>query len=316
MKYSILTGKSQSELETYFNPTVPGRREYGALPFFTRRKSILSHLLSEEKYFKKHRISSRIKSKREPKEAIALFEMKFGVRLSVFAKEILRSYPHLRAKGKIINMFGLSGSGKSTVVEVIRKMRTVSKVVIIDDDAARYGLFAKLILDVETKAGTTLHEIRQHMLHNAISRTFYLLLDFITRELRLRGYIVVRVSTTPLIDADELWYVEHPDGINPRTLKEADIAKTIQKLIKRTDMRVAERDNYPWKKARCVVNFSAMHNVMLRLSERVHKEILLSLKRALLDRKLTKRIRVIKNPHTKNLKQRNEAIRAQLRAYF
>jgi ABC-type oligopeptide transport system ATPase subunit len=239
--------------------------------------------------------------------------MKFGVRLSVFAKEVLRHYPSLRKKGKILNIFGLSGSGKSTVYQLLRPMLGTRGVVCIDDDAARYGLFAKPIFDLETNAGTSLGEIRQHLLHNAISDTFYILLDFLTQELRSRGYVVIRTSTIPLGFADQLWYVEHPDGVDPRVLRDDDVVDAVKKLVERTSARTAERDTYPWKKARRVLEFSQMLSVDLRLSERPHTKILQSLIRAFRDRSLVKRVQVIRNLPITDVRQRRQMFVHQLR---
>ena len=181
---SDLLSKSKEELENLRKPWSPDRRAYGALPNFENRDEIIGNFPKESGYFKKH-YNPRDTNKpawmnKFYAEGIVLFEMKFGRTLSSFCEEILANYPDLHKSGKEISIFGLSGSGKSTVVEVLKK-KFGDGVIIMDSDTVRFNLLARMIKDVEMSAGVDLEEIRDQLINNDIVRSLYMALNYLSK---------------------------------------------------------------------------------------------------------------------------------------
>lgn len=214
-------------------------------------------------------------------EGALLFYEKFGKRLSEFTEEVLANYPIISDQpGKELSVFGLSGSGKSTVSEALQELYG-DQIIVMDSDATRYHLFAKLVLDVEGAAGKQREHVRQHAMHNALSGALYLLSHHVAKTLKRRGYLVVRTSTMPTADADFIIYLTHPEGIEPRSITEADLPAAAKRLYAATQRRVAERDNYDWKHAQTITDFRKMAPVSVQVPERIHLSFLQSLRSSL-----------------------------------
>jgi len=273
---SDILSKSKEDLEDFRNPWAPDRRAYGALPNFGKRDEIMSRFPEEAEYFKKHYTPGE---KGRPAwmdpsyaEGVVLFEMKFDEPLSSFCEDILAHYPDLGKKGKEISIFGLSGSGKSTVTETINK-KFGSDIVIMDSDTVRFNLLAKMVKEVEEKGGADLDEIRNHLMHNNISGPLYFATNYVAKELKERGYTVIESSTQPTSGADVTIYVEHPDGIDPSEIigdeeKQKEVAGM---LYKRTEARVDGPDDYDWDNAETVTDFNNMESVSVQVPQRVHE---------------------------------------------
>lgn len=278
--------RDREAAEQYAPPWNPGRRAYGALPHLKSKEKTLELFAQETAYF-----SQTYKTK-EPgappwrdasyAEGMILFEAKFGKKLSAFAQEILKQYPPVDASkpGRVISVFGLSGSGKSTAMEALREMYGEC-LIEMDSDTVRYNLLARMILDVETQNGATLEEVRSDLMHNNISGSMYLLLHHLTKTLRSRGYTVVRSSTMPDLEADATMYLTHPDGIDPRQIADEDVPTVAKTLFERTQARVGEKDDYDWEHAQTVLDFQRMKPVSVQVPERVHEAFLKSLRATL-----------------------------------
>ena len=118
-------------------------------------------------------------------------------------------------------------------------------------------------------------------MHNNISGALYLLLDFLTKTLRARGYTVVRSSTMPQLGADATIYLPHPDGIDPRRVADEDIPTVARTLFERTQARVGEKDDYDLVHAHTELDFQRMRPVSVQVPLRVHEAFLKSLRATL-----------------------------------
>jgi hypothetical protein len=275
-------GKNQSPLfkdrataEKFSYPWNPGQRAYGALPHLKPIAETLESFKDEARYFSKTYTTKEAgaPSWRDESygEGMILFEAKFGKKLSEFAEEILAKYPPLPEEkpGKELSIFGLSGSGKSTALEAIHDLYG-SKVVEMDSDTVRFNLLARMVRDVEIENGASLDEVRQNLIHNKLSGPLYLLLNHLTKELKSRGYSVIRSSTMPEPGSDLLVYIAHPDGVDPRKVRDEEIPTVGKTLFDRTQTRVQGDDNYDWDNAETITRFEDMKPVTVRVPERVH----------------------------------------------
>lgn len=314
---SILLSKTQEEITDFRNPWALDRRAYGAVPHYDKRDEIMKRFPEEVAYFAKY---YKPGEKGRPAwmdasyaKGIVLFEMKFDKRLSEFCEEILSHYPNLHKQGKEISLFGLSGSGKSTVTEVMRE--TLGEdVIVIDSDTVRFNLLAKIVRDIELNGGANIDEVRRHLIHNNISGPLYLAVSHIAKELKTRGYTVIESSTQPVHGADTTIYVEHPDGIDPAAIPAEDenqiqtVAKT---LYDRTSARVGGPDNYDWDHAETITDFRTMRDVSVRVPEQVHKIFVKNVGQTL--RNLPEEsLARMHNIHVDNEGQRRQMIRQEL----
>lgn len=323
-EYGLVTeGEGQSLLfkdretaERAVNPRNPDRRMYGALPHLKSPDETANLFREEAKYF------SKTYTPKEPgsppwrdasyAEGVILFEAKFGKKLSAFAEEILANYPPIpdAKPGKELSIFGLSGSGKSTALEAIRELYG-SKVVEMDSDTVRMNLLGKMMRDVELENGATLDEVRQQLIHNNISGSLYFLLNHLTKELKARGYNVIRSSTMPEPGADLSVYVSHPDGIDPRKVTDEQLPEVAKTLFERTQKRVSGDDNYDWEHAETITRFEDMKPVTVQVPERVHGIFVKTL-----------RDNILGNPATKFVELSNERVedpqarKAHYKAFF
>ncbi len=308
--------KDRATAEKATNPWNPDRRIYGAVPHLKAPGEAVELFKEEAGYFSK---TYKTKEPGAPPwrdasyaEGMILFEAKFGKKLSEFAEEILAHYPPLpdAKPGKELSIFGLSGSGKSTALEAIRELYG-SKVVEMDSDTVRFNLLAKMMRDVELANGATLDEVRKQLIHNNISGSLYLLLHHLTKELKARGYSVVRSSTMPEAGADVSVYVSHPDGIDPRKVTDEQLPEAAKNLFERTQKRVSGDDDYDWEHAETVTSFESMKPVTVQVPERVHGIFVKTL-----------RDNVLSNPNTKYVELSNERLedpsarKAHYKAFF
>lgn len=275
---SPLVEQSREELESATVSFDPGQPTYGALPYFNNRKQIITHMPQELAYFNCDVDSEEGKDDlKRDSEGILLFEMKAGFPLSKLSEQILANYPPLEKEGKVISIFGLSGSGKSVALEAIKEQKKDS-VVIIDNDTSRYNLLAKIVSEAEKINGKTAAQIKDSkVVHNRISGPFYLMLNHVTVELKNRGYSVVRVSTEPYGQADIGFYIEHPDGIDPvhaLDMGEGEIEAASEKLYRRTIQRVGDKDNYDWASPELITRFEDMRDVMVQVPLAVHERFI------------------------------------------
>jgi len=313
---SPLITQDRVMLEDFRHPWTPERRAYGALPYFDRRDEIIAHFPEEAAFFSKH---YRLHSGPEWQDQFyatgaLLFEMKFGTRLSEFAKNILAHYPDRGHRGKLISVFGLSGSGKSTATDAFRAVLGADTVV-IDSDTARYGLLAKMVRDAELAGGADADTIKGKLIHNDISGAFYFLLDYVKKELRDCGYTVVSCSAQPDNLADQIFYIEHPDGIDPRTISEEQMPAVAQQLFARTEKRIHGQDNYDWDHAATVLDFNAMKPVTVQVPERVHGIFLKTVASAL-EKSDAQGIITLKNPPIENAQERTRCLADQLQQFL
>ena len=267
--------QSREVAEKFTYPWNPNRRAYGALPHLKSKEETLALFRDEAAYFGK---TYQPKEPGAPPwrdasygEGMIMFEAKFGRKLSEFAEEILAQYPQLDGteKGKMISLFGLSGSGKSTALEALRDIYG-DKAIEMDSDTVRFNLLAEMLRDVEIENGATLEEVRSQLIHNNISGPLYLLLGHVTKILQERGYTVVRSSTMPESGADVSIYVAHPDGVDPRTITDDQIPVVAKTLFERTQGRVQGSDDYDWDHAQTVTDFRQMKPVTVQVPENVH----------------------------------------------
>ncbi len=269
----LLLGKEAAEKAA--PPWNPNRRSYGAVPFLKSRDESLALFRGEAAYF------GRTYKTKEPgappwrdaayAEGMILYEAKFGEKLSELAEEILSQYPSIEGadKGKVISLFGLSGSGKSTALEALREIYG-DQLIEMDSDTVRYNLFGKKIQEVEMENGATLDEVRNHLMHNNISGSMYLLLDHLTKTLKDRGYMIVRSSTMPEFGADAIVYLQHPDGIDPRRISDEEISDKAGVLFARTESRVDGPDDFDWDHRQTVTRFEDMKQVTVQVPQQVH----------------------------------------------
>lgn len=320
---SNLLSLSKQEAEDFRNPWTPDRRAYGALPNFDKKQEIMEHFVSEAEYFGKHYETGQGPVWRDFSyaEGAMMFEMKFGKKLSEFAKEILENYPDLGSneKGKEISVFGLSGAGKSSAMEAIKDLMG-EKVVVIDSDTARYNLLGKMVKEVEMQGvegdeakAQRLEEIRSDLMHNNISGALYFLLNHVTKELKDRGYTVLQSSTMPTSGADTTIYIEHPDGINPVQLSEEEFPEVGKGLFERTQARVGDLDDFDWEKASTVLDFNEMPAVSVQVPEHVHGIFLKNIKAAL---ETDADIKSLKNPKIDDKQQRIDNFKNQFSEFL
>ena len=269
----LFQGREVAEKFTY--PWNPDRRAYGALPHLKSKEESLALFRDEARYFEKTYTPKEAGAPawRDASfgEGIILFEAKFGEKLSAFAESILAHYPviHEGKPGKEISISGLSGSGKSTALETARELYG-SSVVEMDSDTVRYALLARMVRDVEVANGADQKEVCEQLLHNNISGALYLLLHHVTKELKARGYTIIRSSVMPETNVDVSVYVSHPDGIDPRTVTDEQLPSVAKTLFERTQARVHGSDNYDWQHAETVTEFNKMSPVTVQVPERVH----------------------------------------------
>lgn len=312
-KSQLLTA-DQTTLERFTNPWAPDRRAFGALPHFAERDAIVEHFAEEAKYFGKHYQTGQGPEWRDPfyAEGDMLFELKFGKRLSEFAEEILAHYPPLGGKkGKEVSLFGLSGAGKSTVVEAVKE-QLGDGTVVMDSDTVRFNLFAKMVKDVETTAGASVDEVRNQLIHNNISGSLYFLLNHVTKELRERGYNVVQASTQPTHGADVTIYIEHPDGIDPRTISDEQLPAVAKQLYDRTQNRVHGSDDFDWESGETITDFNKMENVTVQVPERVHNIFVKNVREAL-QKDTAGNIKTLRNPLNNDPVERQAALGTQIK---
>lgn len=184
------------------------------------------------------------------------------------------------------------------------------RVIVIDSDTVRYNLFAKMIKDVELAQGTGMKEIRDELMHNAISGALYFLLEYVTKELKERGYTVIKSSTLSNEGADATIYVEHPDGIDPRGISDAQIPAMAKALVARTQSRIAEKDNYDWVHAETVFDFNAMQPVTVQVPEHIHGNFLKNIREALAK---GPSVHILHNPKIYDPRERTAALQEKLR---
>lgn len=268
--------KEQLESMTFFNE--PAMHTFGALPYASERSNFINHLPEELAYFGYDQ--TPIGDNRDltrTAEAALLFEMKAGYPLSQLAEAVLAHYPDLEKEGKVVSIFGLSGSGKSLALEAIRE-RYGDEAVVMDSDTARYNLLAKIVSDAEQTNGKTPEEIKaSKVIHNRITGSFYTLLNYVTAELKKRGYLVVRAATAPYEAADIGLYIEHPDGIDPVSLMnvpEEQVKAAATELYRRTSERVSGSDNYDWDKPKLITKFEDMRDVTVQVPQAIHERFI------------------------------------------
>ncbi len=270
---SILLGKTQAEAEGFTQPWAPGRLCYGALPHFADREQIIAGFPSEAAFFAKYYTPGKTEGKpvwmdASYGEGIVLFEMKFGKKLSEFVESILIQYPDLGKLGKEISLFGISGSGKSTAIEALVE-KLGPEAIVMDSDTVRYNLFGKMIADAEATNGKTLEQVRGDLLHNNISGSLYLAINHVAKELKARGYTVIRASVLANEGADQTLYVEHPT-IDPEKVTNEEVEEVAKKLFEVTQSRVSGADDYDWDHASTELDFNKMKPVSVQVPERVH----------------------------------------------
>jgi hypothetical protein len=300
--------------EDFRYPWNKARRAYGALPHLKSAKETLALFRDEAEYFSKHYTTKEpgAPSWRDASyaEGAIMFEAKFGKRLSAFAEEILAHYPPVKDahKGRELSFFGLSGAGKSTAIEAARELLG-KRTVVMDSDTVRFNLLAKMIKEVETSNGAELDEVRQQLIHNNISGALYFLLNHVSKELKDRGYNIIRSSTMPEQNADAVVYLSHPDGIDPREITDEQLPETAKKLFERTQGRVGGPDDYDWEQAETITDFNKMKNVTVQVPEPVHGIFVKNLREALKQ----PNIRSLKNERIDDPVARKQAYQAQLR---
>ncbi len=290
----ILEGEKKSPLfgdkgiaEQAKDPLNKDRRAYGALPYLGTPEESMHLFQSEAEYFSTH---YKPKDPGAPPwrdatyaEGMILFEAKFGKKLSEFTEEVLQNYPPIQAAthpGRILSLFGLSGAGKSTAIEAAKELFGKNTIV-MDSDTVRYNLFAKMIKDIESQHGANLQEIRTDLINNKISGALYLMLNHITKELKARGYNIIRSSALPDTGVDAAVYLPHPDGIDPRDVTDAQIPEVAKRLYERTQSRISQSDDYDWEHAETITEFNTMRNVTVQVPERVHAIFLKNIREAL-----------------------------------
>jgi len=146
-------------------------------------------------------------------------------------------------------------------------------------------------------------------------------LTSITKELKERGYIIIFSSTEPQAGADELYYVEHPDGINPLDIPDADpkdeasmsqqkeaVAKMAKQLYQRTQARVNGADDFDWDHAETVVDPNKMKAVTVQVPEFAHGRFVTNVKATLT--KISDLTR-IQNPRIDDPQARAENLKRQ-----
>ncbi|MBI4276339.1 hypothetical protein HY629_00675 [Candidatus Uhrbacteria bacterium] len=313
---SVLLAGDRAGVEIVRDDRNPERRDFGAVPQFDQRDAIVAHMAEEVAYFARYYTPG----KNPPwlawrdqyyAEGMLLYELKFGERLSTLSETILAQYPPRGGEGKVVSLFGLSGSGKSTALDACREVFGPSTIV-IDSDAVNFNLLAKKVRDVECAHGAALPEVRDHLMYNALLGSVYAVLTAVTKELRSRGYTVIRSSTMPVGDADVTVYLEHPDGIDPRTVADADVPAVAAGLYTRTQDRVPEKDNYDWVHAETILDFNAMRPVTVQVPERVHGNFLKNIRESLLN-DAERKIQTIANPRIDDPDARRHALADQLR---
>jgi len=295
-KESELLKGDREYAEQYAPPWNKTRRMYGALPHYDQKDEIIESFASEAEYFAKHYETGKGPEWRDPSyaEGALLFQMKFGENLSDFTESILAQYPPIGGVGKEISLFGLSGSGKSSAIEAL-KHKLGENVIVMDSDTVRYNLLAKKIKDVEQASGAGMDEIRNDLINNAISGPLYFALNHITKELKSRGYSIIQSSTQPNPGADLSFYLQHPDGIDPRKVSEENRDEVAKDLYERTQSRVGDFDNYDWDNAETILDFNRMIDVTVRVPERAHAAFLKNISETL--EKPESKITELENPN-------------------
>ncbi|MFH1405277.1 MAG: adenylyl-sulfate kinase [Patescibacteria group bacterium] len=308
--FLVMLARTKEEAENFAKPTTPERPAFGAMPYYDKRFDVVARFPDEARFFQKHYKLGDYSDRLYANGAI-LFELKFGRPLSEFTKEILEQYPDLgTGEGQNITLFGLSGCGKSTVLEVLKE-KLGEQAIAMDSDTIRYGLFAKLVKDAEATKGNGVGEIKkQSLIHNDISGSLYLMQSYLTRELKARGYTVVTSGVTPAQGADKTIYIEHPDGIEPTQVEDEDVIAVSKNLFERTKARVGDVDDYDWEHAETIIDFNKMVPVTVQVPEHVHAMFVRKLKKVLGDGH--RRISHLENPYVADEEMRKDRIRKQL----
>lgn len=298
----------QDEAGMYVNSWFPQGPRYGAMPQFDQREAVVADFNAEAARLKFAATGDKQANKMGA-EGILLFELKFGDKLSHFAEQILDQYPPRSNKtGKEISMFGLSGSGKSTVAEALQQ-HYGDDMIIMDSDTMRYNLLAKLVKDAEATAGRDVQAIKDKaLIHNAISGALYVLVNYVSKTLIERGYLVVKSSSRPDSTADVKIYVEHPDGIDPSTVGDHEIKTVAETLFQRTQARVNDVDDYDWDNAETVLDFRRMKPVTVQVPRGVHEAFLKQRKKDLTDASIVR----LPNPRNLDAAARSTALLQQL----
>lgn len=309
---SPLIKQTKDELESIpISPSEPEMPAYGALPYFDDRKKIVASLPEKLSYFNYNLVPEDKRDLARASEGILLFETKAGFPPSQLSEQILANYPDLNKEGKVISIFGLSGSGKSLALEAIRE-KYGDEVVVIDNDTSRYNLLAKIVSDAEKSVGKSAEQIKSSkVIHNRISGPFYMVLDHVTAELRNRGYLVVRASTEPYVKADHGFYIEHPDGIDPTSLLasgEEAVKSAAQQLHQRTSQRVDGKDNYEWENPKLITQFEDMQEVTVQVPVSVHERFIRNVGEKLSKSTFT----ILYNPEAETIDQAKRTILEQL----
>ena len=295
--------------------TDDGRPMFGRLPHFDRRDSIAARIPEELEFFGEAVPVRKFPGwkRKAHLEGLLLYEMKFGQPLSRLAKEMLGHYPPRGyAPGRKISIFGLSGAGKSTAIEVLRELPGLEDAVMIDNDTVRYNLFAKKFKEVDGAAGASVEDLRT-LIHNRISGALYLTLEYITAMLKRHGYDVVISSVFPAEDSDLEIYVEHCKidpraAIKPGTSAYDDEAmdKMARTLFEFTAQRIPAQDNYDWDNAEIITYFRRMREVTLRVPEAIHRNFVRALGKSLLERRS---IQTLRNPEESDPVRRQSVLR-------
>ena len=282
----VLLFGDRATAENFRNPGNRDQRVYGALPYLKSPEETAQLFRDEAAYFSKYYTP---KEQGAPPwrdgfyaKGVIMFEAKFGKRLSEFAEEILQQYPPISdaQQGGELRLFGLSGSGKSTAINAAKDLLG-SSTIVMDSDTVRYNLLAKMIKEVEMAHGADLAEVRQYLMHNTISGALYFLLHHITKELRSRGYHVIRSSTMPETGSGVAVYLSHPDGIDPQKVTDEQLPEVAKRLFERTQSRIADKDDYDWEHAETITDFNGMHDVTVQVPESVHGNFVKTLRRTL-----------------------------------
>ncbi|MBP7134433.1 hypothetical protein KBA73_04425 [Patescibacteria group bacterium] len=288
----LLTCTDRGAAEKIAFDSNPQKRKYGALPHFLPAAAAQAYFAEEAPYFLHHYSPNAPGTHPSQNvhyaEGIVLFYEKFGTHLAEFTETVLAHYPLLptQSKGLELSLFGLSGSGKTTAMQAIAELYG-PKVILMDSDTVRYNFFAKMISDVEQAAGASFTDIRNNLIHTRLSGALYLCLAIVCKELKRRGYLVVTASTMPKQEADEIIYLSHPDGIDPRRIPEERRREVAATLFARTQARVPEVDNYAWENAQTVTDFRKMVPVSVQVPEEIHMIFLKNVRKTLLNKELS-----------------------------
>ncbi len=269
-----------------------GRRLFGSLPHFDDIESHMSEMPDDLDYFESKLGMPPDSLNNFQKQAILNHRLKFGESITKLVDNILDNYPPLEdTEGKSITIYGLSGSGKSLAAEAIRESNP--NAVVMDSDTCRMNLFGQIVRDVELANSADMNELRNDLIHNPVmSGMLYLVLEGVPRELKKRGYTTILSSTAPDRNADEAYYIEHPDpSVDPRNMDipedlatsddetYGDFLRAAASLEQVTNERCPdEPDTFDWENAKQQTNFGKMEDVTVKVPPFVHRIFLQNIK--------------------------------------